>query len=100
MTDPTNTANASTALTVEEVDRRVKETMMAQQSEMLEIAGRNALKLLREEQKKTAPQILDAMDDELEEANEVLNHEWRTQIGIISTQFSRSRRCGNVLNGL
>ena len=64
----------------EEVDRRVKETMMAQQSEMLEIAGRNALKLLREEQKKTAPQLLDAMDDELEEANDVLNHEWRTQI--------------------
>ena len=38
MTDPTDTANVATALTAEEVYRRVKETMMAQQSQMLEIA--------------------------------------------------------------
>ena len=77
MTDP---AVEPTPLTAAEIEQRVKDTIMTQQQQLLEIAGRNALKMLREEQKKTAPTLMDAMDDELEKANEYANHEWRTQI--------------------
>ena len=43
---------------------------MEQQAQLLEIAGRNALKLLQEEQKKTLTAILDTINSEVETARE------------------------------
>ena len=67
-------------LTAAAVEQRVRETMMAQQARLLEIAGRNALELLREEQKKAAPSLIDTVNSEVEAARAYDNHEWRTQV--------------------
>ena len=67
-------------LTPADVEGQVKETMVAQQSQLLEIAGRNALKLVHQEQKKSAPALLDAIEGEVDSKREHDNHEWRTQV--------------------
>ena len=54
--------------------------MMDQQAQLLEIAGRNALKLLQEEQKKASPAILDAINSELETSKKYDGHDWKTPI--------------------
>ena len=77
MTEP----NAPTApLTAEDVDRRVRDVMMAQQTQLLEIAGRNTLKLLQEEQKKAKPSLVDTINLEVEAAREYDSHDWKTPI--------------------
>ena len=68
------------ALTAAAVEKRVRDTMMAQQAQLLEIAGRNALELLREEQKKAEPSLMDAVNFEVEAARAYDNHEWKTQV--------------------
>ena len=77
MSDPTP---PTAPLTAEAVDAQVKATMMAQQSQLLEIAGRNALQLLKEEQKKTQPSLLDTINVELEAAREFDTHDWKTPV--------------------
>ena len=52
-------------LTAAAVEKRVRETMMAQQARRFEIAGRNALEFLREEQKKAAPSLIDTVNSEV-----------------------------------
>ena len=77
MTEP----NPPTApLTAEDVDRRVRDVMMAQQTQLLEIAGRNTLKLLQEEQKKAKPSLVDTINLEVEAAREYDSHDWKTPI--------------------
>ena len=67
-------------LTAQDIERRVKETMIAQQQEIIEIAGRQALQAIREEQKRTAPALLNAIDGQGDDRRAHDNHEWRTQV--------------------
>ena len=57
-----------TLLTQEQVEARVKATMMAQQSQLLELAAKNALKLVQEENKKATNSILELIDTEVEKS--------------------------------
>ena len=73
-------ANPAQPLTAEAVQQQVRETMMAQQAHLLEIAGRNALKLLQDEQKKSAPSLLDTINGEMAAARAHDGHEWKNDI--------------------
>ena len=53
--------------------------MMAQQTQLLEIAGKNALQLLRDHQKQMAPSLLDTIDEEIQQTKEE-DHVWKSQI--------------------
>ena len=67
-------------LSAADVERQVRETMVAQQATLLEIAGRNALQLVRDEQKKAAPSLLEAIEGEADDKRVHDNYEWRTNI--------------------
>ena len=67
-------------LTAADVERQVRETMMQQQTAMLEIAGRNALQLVRDEQRKSAPTLLDAIESEFDDKRAHDSHDWRTNV--------------------
>ena len=77
MTDPTPPA---APLTAEAVQAIVKQTMMVQQSEFLTLSEQNALKTLREEQKKNQPTLLDTINLELEAAQEYDTQDWKTPV--------------------
>ena len=69
-----------TLLTQEQVDARVKATMMAQQSQLLELAAKNALKLVQEENKKATNSILELIDTEVEKSRAGDAHVWSNNI--------------------
>ena len=67
-------------MTKDVIEKQVKDTMMSQQTLLLEIAGRNALKLVQDQQKKAAPSLLDLINVEVETARKHDHREWRTQV--------------------
>ena len=67
-------------LTAEAVRQEVRDTMMAQQTELLELANRNALELLREERKKSTPALLETITGEVQSARSHESHDWKNQI--------------------
>ena len=66
-------------LTAEAVRQEVRDTMMAQQSELLAIANRNAMELLKEERKKSAPALLDTISGEVQSARSHEGRDWKNQ---------------------
>ena len=62
-----------------QVQEEVKQTMVAQQSKLLEIAGKNALELLMQHQKKLAPSLLDTIDEEILKTKDK-EHSWKSLI--------------------
>ena len=64
---------------LDQVADRVKRTMVDQQARLLEIAGRNALELVREQQRQARPSLLNSIDEEIE--NTVGKFQgWRNEI--------------------
>ena len=67
-------------LTAEQVEARVRETMMAQQAQLLKIEGRNAIKLLQDEQKRAQLSLVNTINLEMETVQEHNAHEWKNAI--------------------
>ena len=65
-----------TLLTQEQVEARVKATMMAQQSQLLELAAKNRLKLVQ----KATNSILELIDTEVEKSRAGDAHVWSNNI--------------------
>ena len=76
----TEGAAAAQPLSATDFDPRFKEAMMAQQSQHLEIVERNALKLLREEQRRSQPSLVDVINNEVETARQHDSHDWQNPI--------------------
>ena len=64
---------------VAQVQQQVQTTMMAQQQQMLEIAGKNALEIVLGQQQRGAPSLLDTIDEEIQQTRE-LEHNWKSNV--------------------
>ena len=64
---------------LDQVADRVNHAMVGQQAMLLEIAGRNTLELVREQQRQTRPALLNSINEEIEHTVGK-DHVWRNDI--------------------
>ena len=81
MTAPAQAASASAAaaapMTPQFIQALVKDTMMTQQSQLLNLAETNALRLLREENRRNHHTLIDTINAELGATKEYDHHDWQ-----------------------
>ena len=77
----TTTATATTAtMTPAQLTAQVKPTMQVQQTTLLRFATENALKKIREEQKKSDTTTLNTIDAEIEKSRRHEHYDWQNKI--------------------
>ena len=90
MSDPAQAASASATaaapMTPQFIQALVKDTMMAQQSQLLTLAETNALRLLREENKRNQPTLIDTINEEMAAAKEYEHHDWQNPTNKLTFQ--------------
>ena len=64
---------------VAQVQQEFQNTMMAQQQQMLEIAGKNALEIVLGQQQRGAPSLLDTIDEEIQQTRDS-EHNWKSNV--------------------
>ena len=64
---------------LEQVTQHVEQTMMNQQAQLLEIAGKNTLELLRDHQRQSKPTLLNSIDEEIQNTVNT-EHTWKSDI--------------------
>ena len=92
-------------LTLAQIEQTVKNTMIGQQTEFLELAARNALKQVQDEFTKNATTLFDRIDAQVERSRADDAHDWKNDINKsnfnalqqVEKMWERSERFADVL---
>ena len=68
------------AMSGEQIEAHVRNAMMGQQAELLEIGAENALKLVQEQHKRNSTALMETIDEEFDKSREHDNHNWQNPI--------------------
>ena len=84
---PTNTTNGAptvAALSIEQIRAQVREeirnTMIAQNADLIETTNRNTIRLLEDDRRRAAPHLLETISNELKEARKKETRSWKQEI--------------------